>query len=222
MSKLVWDQIGEKTYKTGVEQAAIFPMGTDGTYGAGAAWNGLTGITESPSGAEPTALYANDKKYLELMSAEEFGGTIEAYMYPDEFAECNGEMSLAKGVRVAQQTRKMFGLCYKSLLGNDTEGTKFGYELHIVYNARVSPSEVTNTSVSDSPEASTLSWEFTTTPVSITGYDPSSHIVINSTEVDKTKLAELEAILYGSEESEARLPLPDEIATIFAETEAEG
>ena len=222
MSKLVWDQIGEKTYKTGVEQAAIYVMGTDGAYGNGAAWNGLTGITESPSGAEPTALYANDKKYLELMSAEEFGGTIEAYTYPDEFAACNGEAEFAKGVRIAQQARKVFGLVYKSLLGNDTEGTKYGYELHIVYNARVSPSEVANTSVSDSPEAATLSWEFTTTPVTIDGFDPSSHIVIDSTKADPDKLAALEAILYGSAEAEAKLALPDEIATTMGETQAEG
>lgn len=216
MAKLVWDQIGEKLYETGVEQAAIYPLATGNTFGAGAAWNGLTAVTESPSGAEPTALYANDKKYLELMSAEEFGGTIEAYTYPDEFAECNGEASLVPGVRLAQQARKLFCMVYKSLIGNDTEGTKYGYKLNLVYNARVSPSEKANNTVNDSPEAATMSWEFTTTPVSITGFDPTAHIVIDSTTVDKEKLAELEAILYGTEDQEPRIVMPDEIATLFA------
>lgn len=222
MSKLVWDQDGQRLYETGVEQCAIYPMTTAGTYGAGAAWNGLTAVTESPSGAEPTALYANDKKYLDLLSAEEFGGTIEAYTYPQEFAECNGEKELVKGVRITQQVRKAFGLVYKSLIGNDVEGTKHGYRLHIVYNAKVSPSEKSNNTVNDSPEAATMSWEFTTTPVTIEGFDPSSHISIDSTAVDAAKLAELEAILYGSESEEARLPLPSEIATIFNGEVAEG
>ena len=217
MSKLVWDQIGDRLYETGVEQAAIFPMTTGGTYGAGAAWNGLTAITESPSGAEPTALYANDKKYVELMSAEEFGGTIEAYTYPDEFAECNGEAILAKGIRLTQQARKPFGLVYKSLIGNDTEGTKHGYKLTFVYNARVSPSEKSNNTVNDSPEAATLSWEFTTTPVEISGFDPTSRIVIDSTEIDAEKLAAIEAIVYGSEAEEARMILPDELITMMSE-----
>lgn len=220
MAKLIWDQVGERLYETGVEQGAIFPVGAGGVYGTGAAWNGLTGVTESPSGAEPTALYANDKKYAELMSAEEFGGTIEAYTYPDEFAECNGEKELAKGVRLTQQTRKAFGLVYKSLIGNDTEGTKYGYKLHIVYGARVKPSEKTNTTVNDSPEANTMSWEFTTTPVEVEGFDPTAHIAINSTEVDAAKLKALEAIIYGSESEEPRLPLPSEIATIMGEVAA--
>lgn len=219
MPKLVWDQDGQRLYETGVEQCAIYPMTTAGAYGNGAAWNGLTAVTESPSGAEPTALYANDKKYLDLLSAEEFGGTIEAYTYPQEFAECNGEKELVAGVRITQQVRKAFGLVYKSLIGNDTEGTKHGYRLHIVYNAKVSPSEKSNNSVNDSPEAATMSWEFTTTPVAVDGYDPSAHISIDSTAADPTKLAKLEAILYGSDEAEARLPLPSEIATIFADTE---
>lgn len=215
MSKLVWDQTGEKLYETGVEQAAMYKMGSDGTYGAGEAWNGLTGVTESPSGAEPTALWANDHKYLELRSAEEFGGTIEAYTFPEGFNECNGAVSIAKGVRLTQQVRKPFGLVYKSLIGNDTEGTKHGYNLNIVYNAVASPSEKANTSISDSPEAATLSWEFTTTPVSIPGYDPCAHIVINSTEIDADKLAAIEAILYGSDSEEARMILPDELITLM-------
>lgn len=212
MAKLVWDQIGERLYETGVEQAAIYPM-TGSTYGAGAAWNGLTAITESPSGAEPSPLYANDKKYVELMSKEEFGGTIEAYTYPDEFAECNGEKSIAQGLKIGQQTRKLFGLVYKSLIGNDTEGTKYGYKLHIVYNARVSPSEKSNNTVNDSPEAATMSWTFSTTPVEIEGYDPTSHLIIDSTEADPEKLKALEAILYGSESEDAKLPMPNEIMT---------
>ena len=214
--KLVWDQIGERLYETGVEQAAIYPMaGT--TYGIGEAWNGLTAITESPSGAEPSPLYANDKKYVELMSTEEFGGTIEAYTYPDGFAECNGEKTVVKGLRISQQTRKPFGLVYKSLIGNDTEGTKYGYKLHIVYNARVSPSEKSNNTVNDSPEAATMSWTFTTTPVEVAGFDPTSHLIIDSTDADSAKLKALEAILYGSEAEEPRLPLPDEVATVLGE-----
>lgn len=219
MSKLVWDQIGERLYETGVEQAAIYPM-EGSEYGAGAAWNGLTAVTESPSGAEPSPLYANNKKYVELMSAEEFGGTIEAYTYPTEFAECNGEKSIAKGLRISQQARKLFGLVYKSLIGNDTEGTKYGYKLHIVYNARVSPSEKANNTVNESPEAVTMSWPFTTTPVSMEGYDPTSHLIIDSTEADADKLKALEGILYGSEEAEPRLPMPDEIATLLGEVAA--
>lgn len=221
MAKLEWDKIGERLYETGVEQAAIYPMnGT--TYGDGAAWNGLTAITESPSGAEPSPLYANDKKYVELMSAEEFGGTIEAYTYPDEFAECNGEKTVAKGLKIAQQTRKPFGLVYKSLIGNDTEGTKHGYKLHIVYNAKVSPSEKSNNTVNDSPEAATMSWTFTTTPVTVAGSDPTSHLIINSTDADPAKLAALEAILYGSEEAEAKLPMPDEVIAALGEEVSAG
>ena len=223
MAKLVWDQIGERTYKTGVEQAAIFPMTKEGTYGAGEAWNGLTAITESPSGAEPTKLYANDKKYVELTSAEEFGGTIEAYTYPKGFAACNGEAEAVAGVRITQQARTPFGMVYKSLLGNDTEGTKHGYELHVVYGAKVSPSETANNTVNDSPEAATMSWEFSTTPVEVEGYEPTSHIVIDSTTVDANKLKALEAKLYGSADAEAKLLMPNEIiAVIKGEEEAAG
>lgn len=221
MSKMVWDQVGEKTYETGVEQGALFVM-TGNTYGAGAPWNGLSAVTESPSGAEATALYANDKKYVELMSAEEFGGTIEAYAYPPEFAVCNGEKEAAKGLKITQQARSPFGFVYKTLIGNDTEGTKFGYNLNLVYNAKAAPSEKANTTVSDSPEAITMSWEFTTTPVSVAGFDPTSHLVINSTEADPEKLKALEAIIYGSEEEEPRLPLPDEVITLLTDTQAAG
>lgn len=212
MSKLVWDQIGERQYETGVEQAAIYPMTSSGTFGTGAAWNGLTAVTESPSGAESTALYANNKKYGELTSAEDFGGTIEAYMYPDEFAECNGEKELVAGVKIGQQTRKAFGLVYKTLIGNDVEGTKFGYKLHFVYNAKAKPSEKANNTVNDSPEAGTMSWEFTTTPVSVEGFDPAAHIVVDSTKVDAAKLKTLEEMVYGTESAESKMPMPNEIA----------
>lgn len=222
MSKLTWDQVGERLYETGVEQGAIYPMATSGTYGTGEAWNGLTAVTESPSGAEPTALYANDKKYVELTSAEEFGGTIEAYTYPKGFAACNGEADVVDGLRLSQQSRKPFGLVYKTLIGNDTEGTKHGYKLNIVYGAKVSPSEQANNTVNDSPEAKTMSWEFTTTPVEVEGFDPTAHLIIDSTEVEKTKLEALEAILYGSEEAEPRLPLPSEIVTLLKTDQVSG
>ena len=215
MAKMVWDQIGERLYETGVEQAAIYPVSAEGGYDTGAAWNGLTAVTESPSGAEPTPLYANNKKYVELMSAEEFGGTIEAYTYPDEFAECNGEKAVVPGFTVGQQTRKPFGMVYKTLIGNDTEGTKHGYKLNIVYNARVTPSEKANNTVNDSPEAATMSWEFSTTPVEIEGYDPSAKLTFDSTVIAKEKLAQLEAKLYGDADAEPTLLMPDEIIALI-------
>lgn len=214
MAKMVWDQIGEKRYETGVEQGAMFPM-VGNAYGAGEAWNGLISVTESPSGAESTGLYANDTKYGELTSAEEFGGTIEAYTYPDGFAACNGEVEVVKGFKVGQQPRVPFGLVYKNLIGNDTEGTKHGYNLNIVYNSKVTPSEKTNTSVNESPEAMTMSWEFTTTPVPVPGYAPSAKLSFDSTKVDAEKLAQLEAIIYGTADVEPRLPLPEEVMNIM-------
>lgn len=220
MSKLVWDQISEKLYETGVEQAAVYPQ-VGGAYPAGEAWNGLISVTESPSGAEPTALYANDKKYLELMSNEEFGFSIEAYMYPDSFAACDGSAELVAGVKLRQQPRKPFGLVYKNLVGNDTEGTEYGYKLHLVYGALAAPSENTNTTINDSPEAKTMSWECTTTPVAVAGFKPTSHIEIDSTKVAEDKLKALEEILYGKDGTDggegvaARLPLPEEVATIM-------
>lgn len=216
MSKLLWDQNGERLYETGVEQAALYPV-TAGAYGVGEAWNGLISVTETPSGAEPTALYANDKKYGELTSAEELGGSIEAYTYPDGFAACNGEATIVAGMKVAQQTRVPFGLVYKTLIGNDTEGIKHGYKLNIIYNAKVSPSEQANSTVNDSPEAKTMSWEFTTTPVEIPGYESSSKLCFDSTAVDAEKLAALEAILYGSDDVEPRLPMPAEIIEMMKE-----
>jgi hypothetical protein len=213
MSKLVWDQISERLYETGVDRGVVYPQ-VGAAYPKGAAWNGLTGVTLSPSGAEPTPLYANNHKYLNLMSVEELGGTIEAYTYPDEFAACNGLATLAPGVRIGQQKRKTFGMCFRTMVGNDVDGTAYGYKLHLVYGALASPSEESNTTINDSPEAKTMSWEFSTTPVEANGFEPTSHVEIDSTAVDPEKLAALEAVLYGSESEEARLPLPDEVATI--------
>ena len=214
--KLVWDQTNERLYETGVKMGVLYPQATGGTYPKGVAWNGLTAVTESPSGAEATALYADDIKYLNLMSAEEFAATVEAYMYPDEFAECDGSAQLAKGVAIGQQKRKAFGLCYRTILGNDVDGNDFGYKLHIIYGAMAAPSEKAYATVNDSPEAITFSWELSTTPVSIDGFKPTASITIDSTKADKAKLEALEKILYGSEEADARLPLPDEIATLMA------
>lgn len=214
MSKLVWDQTGDRLYETGVKKGVLYPM-ESGAYPKGVAWNGLTAVTESPSGAEATALYADDIKYLNLYSAEEFGGTIEAYTYPVEFGACNGEASLAEGVVIGQQSRKAFGLSYVTTVGNDTDGTDFGYKIHIVYGAMASPSEKAYATINDSPEAITFSWEFTTTPVAVEGHKPTASVVVDSTKVAPEKLAALEAMLYGSESEEAKLPTPDEIITLL-------
>lgn len=215
MPKLVWDKTGERLYETGVKQGVLYPIDNKGTYPKGVAWNGLTNVTESPSGAEATALYADDIKYLNLISTEEFGGTIEAYTYPDEFAECDGSASLATGVYIGQQPRKTFGFSYRTTLGNDVDNNNYGYKLHLVYGALASPSEKAYATINDSPEAITFSWEFSTTPVNVTGFKPTACITIDSTKVDPQKLAALEAILYGGDEAEARLPLPDEVAQII-------
>ena len=222
MSKLTWDNAGERLYETGVKQAALYVQ-VDGTYPKGVAWNGITAVTESPSGAEATPLYADDIKYLNLISAEEFGATIEAYMYPDEFAECDGSASIATGVTIGQQKRKTFGLAYKTTLGNDVESNDYGYKLHLIYGALAAPSEKAYATINDSPEAITFSWEVTTTPVNVTGHKPTALITIDSTKVDKKKLAALEEILYGKNPTlpegqdgvEPRLPLPDEIAELM-------
>lgn len=216
MSKLTWDQVGEREYETGVDRGVVYPQ-ENGAYPKGAAWNGLISVTQSPSGAEPTPLYANNRKYLNLLSVEELGFSIEAYMYPDEFAECDGSASVATGVRIGQQKRKTFGFCYRSLIGNDTEGTSHGYKIHIVYGALAAPTEQADTTVNDSPEAKTMSWECSTTPVDVPGFEPTASIDIDSTTVDPTKLAALEAILYGTESEEARLPLPEEIIELIGE-----
>lgn len=216
MSRLTWDKTGERFYETGVKQGVLYPQATDGTYPLGVAWNGLTGITESPTGAEPTALYADDIKYLNIQSVEEFGGTVEAYTYPEEFAACDGSAELVTGVTIGQQPRKAFGLCYRTILGNDVDNNDFGYKLHLVYGAMAAPSEKAFASVNDSPEAITFSWEITTTPVAVTGHKPTASVIIDSTKVDASKLAALEDILYGSDSEEPRLPLPDEIATLLS------
>lgn len=215
MSKLVWDNAGERLYETGVQKGVLYVQGEGGTYPKGVAWNGLSSVSENPSGAEATAIYADDIKYLNLVSAEEYGATIEAYMYPDEFAECDGSVAVVAGVYIGQQTRKPFGFCYRSTIGNDVKGNDYGYKLHLVYNALAAPSEKTYSSVNDSPEVDPMSWEISTTPVAVTGHKPTASMTIDSTKVDAVKLAALEAILYGSEESEARLPLPDEVIDLL-------
>ena len=222
MSKLVWDQTGEREYETGVKNGVLYPQGEGGTYPKGVAWNGLISVTESPSGAEATALYADDIKYLNLMSNEEFGATIEAYMSPEEFDQCDGTASLATGVSIGQQKRKTFGMAYKTTIGNDVDGNDHGYKIHLIYGALAAPSEKAYSSINDSPEAMTLSWEVSTTPVTVDGFKPTATVVIDSTKADPTKLAALEAILFGSAEKEARLPLPDEIVSIIGATSVPG
>lgn len=226
MARLTWDNTGERFYETGVKQGVLYPLQDSGKYDKGVAWNGLTAITESPSGAEATALYADDIKYLNLLSTEEFGATIEAYTYPDEFAECDGSAALADGVMLGQQKRKTFGLCYKTTIGNDTDGNDYGYKLHLIYGCLAAPSEKAYATINDSPEAITFSWEVSTTPVNVAGFKPTSQITIDSTKIaegKKAKLTELEDILYGKDGTGdgqtgavvARLPLPDEIKTLF-------
>lgn len=215
MSKLVWDQTGERLYETGVKMGVLYVQEA-GAYPKGVVWNGLTAVTESPSGAEATPLYADDIKYLNLMSNEEFGATIEAYTYPDEFAACDGSAELETGVYIGQQDRKTFGMSYRTVIGNDTNSNNHGYKLHLIYGALAAPSEKAYATINDSPEAITFSWEVTTTPVNVTGHKPTASITIDSTKVDATKLAALEEILYGSDDVEARLPLPDEIKTLMA------
>lgn len=215
MSKIVWDQTGERLYETGVKRGVLYVQDSGGTYPKGVAWNGLTAVTESPSGAEATPLYADDIKYLNLISTEELGGTIEAYTYPDEFAECDGSASIATGVYIGQQPRKTFGMCYTTTVGNDVDSNAHGYKLHLIYGALASPSEKAYSTINDSPEAITFSWEFSTTPVNVTGFKPTANIVIDSTKTTPEKLAALEKILYGDTEVEPHLPLPDEVAQVM-------
>ena len=219
-SPLVWDQTGEKFYETGVKNGVLYVQHTDGTYPKGVAWNGLTAVTESPSGAEKTPLYADDTKYLNLMSAEEFGATIEAYTYPDEFAQCDGSAEIAEGVTIGQQARKTFGMAYKTTLGNDVSNNDYGYKLHIIYGCKASPSEKAYATINDSPEAISFSWEISTTPVNVKGFKPTANVTIDSTKVNAEKLKALEDILFGTESVEARLPLPDEIVTLVGEAAA--
>lgn len=222
MSKLVWDKAGEHFYETGVSKGVLYPyQTTSADYSKGYAWNGLASVSESPSGAETTATYADNFKYLNLISAEDFGGTIEAYTCPDEFKDCDGSREIAPGVYAGQQNRKTFGLSYQTILGNDTESNDYGYKLHLVYGALASPSEKQYSSVNDSPEPVSMSWEFSTTPVDVTTtvngetLKPTAILTIDSTKADATKLKALEDILYGTEENEARLPLPDEVIDLM-------
>lgn len=215
MSKLVWDETGKRLYETGVKKGVLYPQDAGGTYPKGVPWNGLITVTESPSGAEATPLYADDIKYLNLISTEELGGTIEAYTYPDEFAECDGSASIATGVFIGQQPRKTFGMAYTTTLGNDVENNAHGYKLHLIYGALASPSEKAYSTINDSPDAITFSWDFSTTPVNVNGFKPTANIVIDSTKVTAEKLANLEKILYGDTETEPRLPLPDEVASVM-------
>lgn len=216
MAKLVWDKTGERFYETGVKNCVLYVQNEAGAYPKGVAWNGITAITESPSGAETTPLYADDIKYLNLVSNEEFGATIEAYTYPDEFAECDGTAELVKGIKLGQQPRKQFGLCYKTTLGNDVSKNDFGYKLHLVYGCSAAPSEKAYATINDSPEAITFSWEVSTTPVTVNGFKPTAHIEIDSTKVNSSELTKLEDKLFGSASEEATLPLPDEIKTLMS------
>ena len=214
MAKLVWDKTGERLYETGIDHGVLYVQEADGTYPKGVVWNGLISVSESPSGAEPEALWADNMKYLNLMSAEEFGATIECYTYPAEFAACDGSAELATGILIGQQDRKTFGLSYRTRVGNDID-SNLGYKLHLIYGALASPSEKGYSTVNDSPEAITFSYELSTTPVNVEGFKPTACLTIDSTKVDSGKLAELEAMLYGSDSEEATLPLPDEIAELF-------
>lgn len=225
MSKLVWDQVGEKTYETGTDHGVLFPMLDNGNYGTGVAWNGLTAFTESPSGAEKTDLWADNIKYVSMRSAEDYGATIEAYTYPDEFKPCIGESEVVPGVNFGQQKRRAFGFVCRTTVGNDTMMDSYGYKLHIVYGCTASPSERSYQTINDSPEAITFSWEVSSTPVPITktgyeNYKPTASIIIDSTKFteasDKAKLTALEAMLFGSEQDDATLPTPDKIIEIFA------
>lgn len=216
MSKaLVWDKTGERLYETGVSKCALYPQSTDGSYPLGVAWNGITAVNKNPSGAEATALYADNIKYLSILSTEEFAATIEAYMYPDEFAECDGSAELLKGVKIGQQKRKAFGLAYRTELGNDVEGTDLGYKLNLIYGALAAPSDESNSSVNGTPEAKTFSWSVSTTPVNVAGMKPTATVEIDSTKVDPKKMAAIEKVLYGDENVDPRLPLPDEIKSIM-------
>lgn len=212
MSKIIWDATSERLYETGVKNVVLYPLASTGAYDKGVAWNGVTAITESPSGAEATPLYADDIKYLELRSAEEFGATIEAYTYPDEFAACDGSAEVVPGLKIGQQARRAFGLSYRTTLGNDTEGSEYGYKIHVIYGATAAPSEKAYATINDSPEAITFSWEVTTTPVAVTGYKPTSYLEFDSTKLSEAQMKAVEDLLYGTDgesSTEASLPLPD-------------
>ena len=212
--KIEWDAPGERLYETGIDRGVLYVQ-QNGAYPKGVAWNGLSGVTENPTGAEPTALYADNIKYIELMSVEEFGVTIEAFTYPEEFEVCDGSADLAVGVSIGQQPRKSFGLAYRTVLGNDEEYEDYGYKLHLIYGGKASPSDKSYQTINDTPDAITFSWDVTTTPVPVTDHKPTASLIIDSTKVSANALAAIETILYGEAETEGRLPLPDEVLTII-------
>ena len=215
MAKLVFNNVGERLFETGVKNGVLYVMGDEGTYENGVVWNGLTAVTESPSGAETTPLYADDVKYVVIYAAEEFGATVEAYTYPEEFEQCDGSAAISEGITIGQQTRKSFGMCDKTSVDNDVQGQDYGYKIHIIYGAKAAPSEKSYSTINDSPEAVTFSWELSTVPVPVEGHNPTATMVIDSTRVPAEKMKLIEAKLYGSEESDATLPLPDEILALI-------
>ena len=215
MAKLVWDKVGERYYETGTKNGVLYPQASDGSYPLGVAWSGLTGVTESPSGGDPNDIYADDMKYLSLRGAEDFGGTVTCYSYPDEWEECDGSAEPVAGVTIGQQVRKPFGMVFKSVKGNDTAKDDYGYKLHLIYNATASPSERAYATINDSPEAIEFSYEFTTTPIAITGYKPIARLTVDSTKCNPDKLRNLEDVLFGTASTDPRLPLPDEVVDIL-------
>lgn len=216
MAKISWDNVGEKIWETGVDHGVIYTPTAHGVYGGGVPWNGLTSVNEKPTGAEPNDQYADNIKYLTLYSNEDFEATIEAFTYPPEFAECDGSKFVADGVEVHQQARKPFGFTYRTIMGNDVLGQEFGYKIHIIYGAMVTPSEKNYETINDSPEAITLSWDLTTIPVPVPGMRPTAHISIDSTNADAARMADLEKILYGDADTDPRLPTPEEVMAIFS------
>lgn len=215
MARIVFDEVGARYFETGVKNGVMYLQQDDGSYSEGVAWNGLTAVTESPGGGEATPLYADDIKYVTMRSAEEFSATVEAYTYPTEFEECDGSASLAEGVTIGQQARRAFGLCYRTAVGNDIQGQDLGYKIHIIYGCTVAPSEKAYTTINDSPEAITFSWELSSTPAPVTGHNPTSTVVIDSTKIDAEKLAAIEDVLYGTEDKESKLPTPDELIALL-------
>jgi len=223
-----WDQIGERLYEIGLDHGALFTMGDDGKYAKGVPWNGLSAVNETPSGGEPTPVWADNMKYLNLMSAEDFGANVEAYSYPPEFAACDGDAEVAPGVTIGQQPRKMFGMSYRTLIGNDISKQAYGYKIHLIYGGQVSPSEKNRQTLNDSPEPSAMSWELSTTPVDVPGFQPTAHMVIDSTKTSKEKMALIEGIIYGKDASdggeatESRLPMPEEVIELLKDEPAAG
>ena len=211
MARLIWDEVGQRFFETGVKNGVLYVQDNDGSYKNGVVWNGLTAVTESPSGAEETPLYADDVKYLTLRSAEEFGATVEAYTYPEEFEQCDGSASIAEGITIGQQARRAFGLCYRTSVGNDIQGQNFSYKLHLIYGCTVAPSEKSYSTINDNPEAITFSWELSTVPVPVDGFSPTASLVIDASKVDEGKMQQLEDALFGNESNEAKLLLPNEI-----------